>query len=77
MKFRMNVVQTVEVDLDESKFTEGFMEAFSSVMFQADELVEYAEYIARHKALFDGYACEFISEDMYKAEVVDEYVEED
>ncbi len=77
MKFRMNVTQTIEVDLDESKFTEEFMQAFSETMFYADELIEYAEYIARHKALFDGYQCEFIGDDMYTAKVVDEYVEED
>ena len=76
MKFLLNVVQTVEVELDESKFTEEYMAAFSEVMFQVDELSELAEYIARHKALFDGYTCEFVPDSMYEAKVVDEYVEE-
>lgn len=76
MKFLLNVVQTVEVELDESKFTDEYMKAFSEVMFQVDELSELAEYIARHKAMFDGYTCEFVSDDMYEAKVVDDYVEE-
>lgn len=77
MKFTINVVQTVEVELDESKFTDEYMKTFSEYMWQVDGLKDIAEYVARHKALYDGYQCEFVSDDMYKAEIIDDYTEED
>ena len=76
MKFTLNVVQVVEVEFDESKFDADFFKAFSETMFPVDDLAELAEYVARHKALFDGYTCEFVPDAWYKAEVVDDYTEE-
>ena len=74
-KFTINIVQTVEVELDDEVVNDEYMEAFSEHMWQVSELSEIAEYIARHKALYDGYSVEF-APDWYKAEVVDEYAEE-
>lgn len=74
-KFTFNVIQTVEVELDESKITQEFMEEFSEYMWQVDDIEEIASHVARNKALFDGYACEGVPEEFYKAEIVDEDVE--
>lgn len=75
-KFTFNVIQTVEVELDESKVTEEFMENFSSYMWHVDELSEIAQHVAWNKALYDGYACEGVPEDFYKAVIVEQDVEE-
>lgn len=77
MKFTYNVTQVVEVDLDESKFDEEYIKAFSEHMWDVEDIKDFAEYIARHKALFDGYDCEFVPGDWYEAKIVDEFVEED
>lgn len=72
-KFTYNVTQTVEVEIDESKFDQEYLDAFSEVMWQVDDISEVVEHIARNKALFDGYDCEFVPNDWYKAKVVDEF----
>lgn len=74
-KFTFNVIQTVEVELDETKVTEEFMQHFSSYMWQVDELEEIAQHVAWNKALFDGYACEGVPAEFYTAEVVEQDVE--
>ena len=76
-KFTFNVTQTVEVELDETLFTEEYLEAFSEVMWQVNDIKDVAEYIARQKALFDGYEVEFVPVGGYTAEVVGEEVEEE
>jgi len=75
-KYTYSVVQTVEVEIDESKFNEEYLKAFSEVMWNVDDVSEVVEYIARHKALYDGYSCEFVPDDWYKAKVTEDYVEE-
>ncbi|MGL5012960.1 MAG: hypothetical protein ACRC6V_01550 [Bacteroidales bacterium] len=74
-KFTFNVIQTVEVDLDDTKITEEFMEHFSSYMWQVDDLEEIARHVAWNKALFDGYACEGVPAEFYTAKVVEQDVE--
>ncbi len=76
-KYTFNVTQTVEVEIDESKFTEEYLESFSEVMWQVDDVSEVVEHIARNKALYGEYDVEFVPNDWYTAKVVDEYVEED
>ena len=75
-KFTFNVTQTVEVELDETLFTEKYLKAFSEVMWEVDDIKDVAEYIARQKAIFDGYDVEFVPVDGYTAEIVGEEVEE-
>ena len=74
-KFTYNVVQVVEVELDEEDVNQEYLEAFSDVMWPIDSIEDIAEYIARQKALFDGYSIEFVPRN-YSAKVVDEYTEE-
>lgn len=76
MKFTFNVIQTVEVELDETKFDKEYLEAFSEVMWGVDEISEVAEHIARNKALFGEYDVEFVPNDWYSAKIVDEDIEE-
>lgn len=76
MKFKFNVVQEVEVELDEAVFDEQYFKDFSEFMWDVEELKDIAEYVARHKALYDGYAIEFVPEGCYTAKIVDDYVEE-
>jgi hypothetical protein len=76
MKFEFNVIQTVEVELDESLYTEEFLQAFSEVMWEVDDVKEVAEYIARNTALFGEFPIEFVPKGGHTAKVVDEYVEE-
>lgn len=73
-KFTFDVIQTVEVELDDDIVTQEFLDEFSEHMWYVDSLQDIAEYIARQKALFDGYSVEF-APDVYKAEVVAEEVE--
>ncbi|MEW9304739.1 hypothetical protein [Labrys neptuniae] len=47
MKFRIEVCQTVEVELDEAKFTPAFMEEFRKSFFPFFEIGEHAEHIAQ------------------------------
>lgn len=76
MKFTFNVIQTVEVELDETKFDEEYFKEFSEFMWQVDDLKDIAEYVARQKALYDGYAIEFVPDEYYTAKVIDEDTEE-
>lgn len=73
--YRINVVQTVEVELDLETCNEDYLKAFSEVMWHVDGPEDIAGYIARQKAMFDGYSIEFVPDD-YKATVVDDYTEE-
>jgi len=73
-KFTFNVIQTVEVELDDEIVTQEYLDDFSEVMWDVESLQDIAEYLARQKALFDGYSVEF-APTVYKAEVVDEEVE--
>lgn len=73
--YRYNVVQTVEVILDDEDVNQEYLDAFSEVMWAVDSIEEIAEHIARSKALFDGYAIEFVPKN-YEAKIVDDYVEE-
>lgn len=73
--FTYNVVQTVEVTLDDEQVNEEYLKQFSEVMWAVDSMEDIAEYIARQKALFDGYSIEF-APDNYEAKVVDDYTEE-
>jgi len=73
--FTYNVVQTVEVTLDDEQVNEEYLENFSQVMWSVDSMEDIAEYIARQKALFDGYSIEF-APDSYEAKVIDDYTEE-
>jgi hypothetical protein len=73
--YRINVVQTVEVELDLETCNEDYLKAFSEVMWEVDGPEDIAGYIARQKAMFDGYNIEFVPDD-YKATVVDDYTEE-
>lgn len=73
--YRYNVVQTVEVVLDDEDVNQEYLEDFSEVMWAVDSIEEIAEYIARQKALFDGYSIEFAPEN-YEAKIVEDYVEE-
>lgn len=73
--FTYNVVQTVEVTLDDEQVNKEYLEQFSEVMWSVDSMEDIAEYIARQKALFDGYSIEF-APDHYEAKVVNDYTEE-
>lgn len=76
-KFRINVVQEVEVEIDDAVFNDKFFQEFASYMFEVD-MCEMAEYIARQKALYDGYQIEGVPPEGegYKARIVDDYAEE-
>lgn len=76
MKFTYNVVQTVEVKLDDDKYTEEFFEAFSEGMWAVDSQEDIAEYIARQTAMYPDYPIEMIPEYSYTAKVVDDFTEE-
>lgn len=58
-KFKVTVTQEVEVELDESHFTDEFNEVFSEVIFDVDCLEDHAEHLAKMEARgligFDGF----------------------
>lgn len=80
-KFIVDVTQTVEVELDESKFDEAFMAEFRDSFYPFYDLRDHAEHIAQLQArgIVDlaGYSGEFVegygpSKDMgIKARVID------
>ena len=74
-KFRFNVIQEVEVELDDEVVNEEYLNEFSTYMWNVDDIKDIAEYLARQKALYDGYSVEFAPNE-YEAKVIDEYVEE-
>lgn len=74
--FTYNVVQTVEVILDDKDVNEEYLKEFSEFMWSVDGIEDIAAYIARQKALFDGYSIEF-APDNFEAKVVNDYVEEE
>lgn len=43
----VEVTNTVEVTLDETKFTPEFMKAFSSYMWEADTIEDHAKHLAQ------------------------------
>lgn len=49
-KYQIEVTQLVEVELDESKFDETFMEEFRQSFYSFDTLQEHAEHIAQLQA---------------------------
>lgn len=49
-KFTVEVQQIVEVELDETKFDEGFMQEFRDSFYNFDTLAEHAEHIAQLQA---------------------------
>lgn len=63
-KFIVDVTQTVEVELDEAKFDETFMEEFRASFYQFDDIQEHAEHIgqltARGIIEIGDYSPEFI-----------------
>lgn len=50
MKYRVVVTQFVEVELDESKFDDKFMEEFRASFYQFDNITEHVEHIAQLQA---------------------------
>lgn len=48
--FTVEVRQIVNVDLDESKFDEAFLEEFRESFYQFDTLADHAEHIAQLEA---------------------------
>lgn len=77
MKVTYNVIQKVEVELDETKITKEFMEAFSSYMWHVEDIEEIGSHIAYNKALYDGFAVEGVPDDFYKVKIVEQDVEVD
>lgn len=55
-RFLIDVTQTVEVELDETKFDADFMQEFRDGFYDFDTIEEHAEHIAQLHArgLFDG-----------------------
>jgi len=50
MKRTVRVIQEVEVEVDESKFTPEFMEMFRGVFFNFDTIEEHIEHLAQLEA---------------------------
>lgn len=50
MKYRVAVTQFVEVELDESKFDDKFMEEFRASFYEFDDIIEHVEHIAQLQA---------------------------
>lgn len=50
MKYRVVVTQFVEVEIDESKFDDKFMEEFRESFYQAYDIIEHVEHIAQLQA---------------------------
>lgn len=48
--FRISVVQTIDVTLDETKFDDAFMSDFRESFFPFHDLQEHAEHIAQLQA---------------------------
>jgi hypothetical protein len=48
--FRVEVTQTVEVELDPTKFDEAFMEEFRESFFPFSDLGDHAEHLAQLEA---------------------------
>jgi hypothetical protein len=48
--FRVNVTQTIDITVDETKFDDAFMEGFRSSFFPFFELKDHAEHIAQLQA---------------------------
>lgn len=46
MKKQVGVIKTVEVEVDESKFTDEFMEEFRKYFYDFDDIDDHIEYIA-------------------------------
>jgi hypothetical protein len=64
VKFTIEVTQTIEVELDETKFDEAFMEEFRESFYQFDTIEEHAEHLAQLHARgiveLDSFSGEFI-----------------
>ncbi len=50
MKRTVRVIQEVEVEVDESKFTPEFMEMFRDVFFKFETIEEHIEHLAQLEA---------------------------
>ena len=50
MKRTVRVIQEVEVEVDESKFTPEFMEMFRGVFFNFDTIEQHIEHLAQLEA---------------------------
>ena len=84
-KFTVEVTQTIEVELDETKFDEAFMEEFRQSFFQFDEIQDHVEHLAQIHARgvieLDGHKPEFIegygpqNEMGIKAKTIDTLIE--
>ena len=49
-KFKVEVTQVVEVELDDEKLNDDFNEEFGSIMWKVDGLEEHATHIAQMEA---------------------------
>ena len=60
--YKVEVVQLVEVTLDETKFTEEFMEEFRESFFPFFDIEDHAEHIAQLHArdVYQGMRNEFV-----------------
>lgn len=76
MKFTINVIQEVEVEIDETKVDSEFLEDFSGYMWHVDDISEIATHVARHTAMYPDYSCEGVPSEFYTAKVVDGWTEE-
>lgn len=63
-KFKVEVTQLIEVEIDASKFDEAFMEDFRSHFYNFDTIDEHVEHLAQIHARgvieLDSYTPEFI-----------------
>lgn len=50
MKYRVYMTQYIDVELDETKFTEEFMEEFRDMMYNYTTIEEHVEHLAQLKA---------------------------
>lgn len=79
--YQVQVIQTVLVTIDETKFTEEWMEEFSSCMYPFNTIEEHVKHIARNYEYrhIEGYdyddlriKCELVSEsEEFEGEVIE------
>lgn len=62
MRKRIVVTQTVDVEMDEAKFTPQFMEEFRASFFRFDTNEDHARHLAQLHArgIVDGFGSQFI-----------------
>jgi len=60
--FNVEVTQTIRVSLDETKFTESFMQEFRDLIFPAYDTRDHAEHLASlyARGVIEGYGSEFV-----------------